>query len=262
MTTMTESLPSYSREALSSVVPPMLPPCYSSQPHADEETVAYTPRVANPTPHGLFIRQWPQATLILKGQDEGSRQPTYGRAGRIVGELGIANPEKIVKVTVKVCRILFYLRVHFPSRDEVVVNDVCLVLFSLLSCLRLLECLRSIYFYISHRKLNGQMSLSVADSGPVWFTLVAQTSVLWKHEPEQTHQDGSKVEQRCPSVLPIEFQFPNFYEEQGKDWRLPPSFEATFLGVPAMFVRCLYTLEVTIMRTRSYRLASWNTNKT
>ena len=111
MTTETGSLPSYSREPLSPGDPSVLPPCYSSQPHADEETVAYTPRVANPTPHGLFIRQWPQATLILKGQDEGSRQPTYGRAGKVIGELGITNPEKVVKVTVKVCRILFYLRV-------------------------------------------------------------------------------------------------------------------------------------------------------
>jgi hypothetical protein len=149
-TTETESLPSYSREPSSSVVPAVLPPCYSLQPHADEETVAHTPRVANTTPHGLFIRQWPQATLILKGQDEGSRQPTYGRAGRIVGELGIANPEKVARVTVKVCRMLSYLRVHLPSRDEfeAVVKHVCLVLFSLLSCLRFLKCLRSAYFYI------------------------------------------------------------------------------------------------------------------
>jgi hypothetical protein len=64
--------------------------------------VAYTPRVANPMPHGLFVRQWPQATLILQGQDEGSRQPTYGRAGKVIGELGITNPEKVVKVIVKV----------------------------------------------------------------------------------------------------------------------------------------------------------------
>jgi len=106
------------------------------------------------------------------------------------------------------------------------------------------------------------MSLSVADSGSVAFTLVAETSVLWKHQPEHALQDGPAVEQRCPSVLPIEFQFPNFYEGQGKDWRLPPTFEGAFLGIPAMFVRCIYTLEVTITRTRSYRLASWSTNKT
>lgn len=107
------------------------------------------------------------------------------------------------------------------------------------------------------------MSLSVADSGAVCCTLVAETNVLWKHQPEHAqHHDGSTVEQGCPSVLPIEFQFPNFYRVEGKDWRLPPSFQGTFLGLPAMFVRCTYTLEVTIARTRSYHLASWTTNKT
>jgi len=135
LVTETGSLPSYSREPLS-VVPP---PCYSSQPHADEESVAYTPRVANSTPHGLFIRQWPQATLILKGQDEGSRQPTYGRAGRVVGELGIANPEKITSVTVKVC----YSRIHLPCLGSPMmkVKHVCVVLFfccrSIYPCLKL-----------------------------------------------------------------------------------------------------------------------------
>jgi len=131
LVTETGSLPSYSREPLS-VVPP---PCYSSQPHADEETVAYTPRVANSTPQGLFIRQWPQATLILKGQDEGSRQPTYGRAGRIVGELGIANPEKITRVTVKVCRIPCY-SMSWLFHDE---GQACLFgsLRSIYPCLKL-----------------------------------------------------------------------------------------------------------------------------
>jgi hypothetical protein len=107
------------------------------------------------------------------------------------------------------------------------------------------------------------MSLSVVDRGSLGFKLVAETRVLWKHQPEDAHHDdGSTVERRCPSILPIDIQFPHFYEAQGKDWRLPPSFEATFLGIPAMFVKCTYTLEVTITRTRSYRLASWTTNKT
>jgi len=64
--------------------------------------VAYAPCVANPTPHEVFTKQWPQATLILGNQEEGSQEPTYGRAGRIVGELGIANTKKIGRVgTVK-----------------------------------------------------------------------------------------------------------------------------------------------------------------
>jgi len=107
------------------------------------------------------------------------------------------------------------------------------------------------------------MSLSVVDRGSLVCKLVAETRVLWKQQLEHVlHHDGSAVGRRCPSILPIDIQFPHFYEAQGKDWRLPPSFEATFLGIPAMFVKCTYTLEVTITRTRSYHFVSWTTNKT
>jgi len=107
------------------------------------------------------------------------------------------------------------------------------------------------------------MNLSVADSGSLSSVLVSETRVLWKRLPDEVVTSTS-VEQKCkcPSILPISIQIPPFYEVQGKVWRLPPSYEATFLGIPALFVRCMYTLSVTITRTRSYRLASWTTNKT
>lgn len=69
-------------------------------------------------------------------------------------------------------------------------------------------------------------------------------------------------ESKCPSILPISIPFPSTYRVDGRYWRLPPSFEATFLGIPALFVRCMYTLSVSITRTRSYHLASWTTSKT
>ncbi|KAF8967900.1 hypothetical protein BDZ97DRAFT_1903155 [Flammula alnicola] len=201
----------------SGLAPASLPPTYSIQPYTDEETVAFTPRAGIATPHGHFVRQWPQATLILKDQDPETRLPTYSRGGRVIGELGITNPDRIIKVTVK---------------------------------------------------LSGHMSLSVADSGSTGATLVSATHVLWKcaahtHNKNQHQDNGSSAtEQKCPSILPIHIQFPQSYQAEGKHWRLPPSFEATFLGIPAMFVRCLYTLSVTITRMRSYHLASWTTNKT
>ena len=104
------------------------------------------------------------------------------------------------------------------------------------------------------------MSLSVADSGSTCATLCSVTHVLWKnpHEP----QNSTAAEQKCPSILPIHIQFPQSYMSEGRPWRLPPSFEATFLGIPALFVRCMYTICITITRTRSYHLASWTTNKT
>ncbi|KAF9049864.1 hypothetical protein BJ165DRAFT_1454372 [Panaeolus papilionaceus] len=101
------------------------------------------------------------------------------------------------------------------------------------------------------------MSLSVADCGSEGVVLVDETQVLWQQdEGNSLHQD------RCPSILPIFMQFPQLYQSNGNNYRLPPSFEATFLGIPALFARCIYTLSVTITRTRSYRLASWTTHKT
>jgi hypothetical protein len=98
-------LPDYSREVPSPTTAPAtasLPPTYSYEPHADEETVAMTPRAGVTSPIGHFTRQWPQATLILRDQDPQLRLPTYGRGGRIIGELGLKNPDKVDRVTVKV----------------------------------------------------------------------------------------------------------------------------------------------------------------
>lgn len=78
------------------------PPVYSTQPHEDEETVASTPRVGLTTPQGTFIRQWGQATLILKDQEDGTRLPTYNRHGRIIGEIELKNTDRIIRITVKV----------------------------------------------------------------------------------------------------------------------------------------------------------------
>ncbi|PPR00983.1 hypothetical protein CVT24_000277 [Panaeolus cyanescens] len=181
------------------------PPTYSFQPYADEETVAFTPRMGPTTPNGNFVRCWPQATLILRDQDPEARLPRYGRGGRVIGELGLKSTSKVVKVTAT---------------------------------------------------LFGEMSLSVADCGTEEVILVDKSQVLWQDDEQDVQQN------RCPSILPIYIQFPQVYQLDGKNYRLPPSFEATFLGLPALFARCIYTLSVTITRTRSYRLASWTTHKT
>lgn len=79
------------------------PPTYSSEPGADEETVAHTPRAGrNTSPRGSFSKQWPQATLTLKDQDETARLPIYGRYGRITGELELKDTKSIVSVIAEV----------------------------------------------------------------------------------------------------------------------------------------------------------------
>ncbi|CAA7259055.1 unnamed protein product [Cyclocybe aegerita] len=105
---------------------PQEPPSYSNQPSPDEETVAYTPRgpAGAPHPQGTFVRKWPQATLILTDQEEGTRLPTYGRGGKIMGELGLASAERVVRVSVKVGSLCFERAGLRTFRSEVIVGGL------------------------------------------------------------------------------------------------------------------------------------------
>lgn len=136
------------------------------------------------------------------------------------------------------------------------------------------------------------MSLSVADSGSMDIPLVSEILMLYDQQqqgdsqtPDQTEMPSrtrrfslsrsqrrssssssssgdNQIINRCPSAFPISIQLPTTYEWAKKRYRMPPSFEATFLSLPALFVRCLYTLSVTITRTRGWNLGSWTTSKT
>ncbi|CAA7259056.1 unnamed protein product [Cyclocybe aegerita] len=103
------------------------------------------------------------------------------------------------------------------------------------------------------------MTLSVADSGSSTVTLVSDTRVLWKDNPGDPTSSSTS---RCPSLFPIDFEFPHTYTLGDNHWRMPPSFEVSFLGIPAFFVRCLFTLSVTITRARKLKGVAWTTSKT
>jgi len=115
------SLPSYDHVPPTPRAP-VEPPTYSSEPGADEETVAHTPRAGTSTsPQGSFSKQWPQATLTLKDQDETARLPTYGRYGRITGELELEDTTSIVSVIAEVGSaydFLFLCPVHYIAQTD------------------------------------------------------------------------------------------------------------------------------------------------
>lgn len=77
-------------------------PRYSSEPSADEETVAFTPRSVVTLPRGIFVKEWPQAKLVLMDQADDVILPSYGRYGQVIGELGLKYTTNIVAVTAKV----------------------------------------------------------------------------------------------------------------------------------------------------------------
>jgi len=96
---MTEAIPpSYST---SDLVPP---PSYSAGPQENEQRVAYTPRAGYESElrQGHYIVRWSQATLILKGQEDGVRLPTYSRGAEVSGELDLGNTAKVLRVALEV----------------------------------------------------------------------------------------------------------------------------------------------------------------
>ncbi|KAF9451980.1 hypothetical protein P691DRAFT_662123 [Macrolepiota fuliginosa MF-IS2] len=102
-------------------------------------------------------------------------------------------------------------------------------------------------------KLEGRVALSASDVGARVTRTVQEQRDLWGEE-------GSS--NQCPGILSFSFQLPSSFMENGKSWKLPPSFEASFLGVPALFARSSYTLSILLTRVVDYRLVSWIKQKT
>jgi hypothetical protein len=250
---------------------PLVPPDYSPEPLPDEETVTFTPRVRShnsSSPHGHFTRQWPQATLILRDQDPETRLPTYGRGGRIVGELGLTNPEKIERVTIKLTGQMSLSVADSGSSSTSLISDTYLLWKNPgTSQQNRPGSSSSQRRSASSRRASITGTAASASSSSPDASSSTPTSYFPSHpsNANAADEDSAPVidqQTKCPSILPISIPFPATYRVDGRHWRLPPSFEATFLGIPALFVRCMYTLSVSITRTRSYHLASWTTSKT
>ncbi|KAF5316906.1 hypothetical protein D9611_003884 [Ephemerocybe angulata] len=106
-------------------------------------------------------------------------------------------------------------------------------------------------------KLYGQMSLMAAEYGTSGATLVSHKETLW------ASKTAGGTSRPCPSILPFSIRIPCTYTSRdGKTTRLPPTFEHIFMSIPALIVKCNYSLSITIVKTRRYRFASWNVSKT
>ncbi|EAU91767.2 hypothetical protein CC1G_04535 [Coprinopsis cinerea okayama7 len=102
-------------------------------------------------------------------------------------------------------------------------------------------------------KLFGQMSVMAADCGSTGAVVVCDSRVLWTQEDPKD---------RCPSILPFAIRFPyTFTDPNGKTCKLPPSFETHYMGIPALFAKVVYTLTISITKTRRYALASWTSSR-
>jgi len=104
-------------------------------------------------------------------------------------------------------------------------------------------------------KLGGQMTMSAAAVGTTGAVLLSERRVLWTRECKQD---------RCPTMLPFSLTFPLGYTDSGSDktYKLPPTFDATFMSLPALYAKCVYSLTFTVTKTKRYSLASWVSSRT
>lgn len=94
----------------------------------------------------------------------------------------------------------------------------------------------------------------ISDAGVLDITIVSETRTLWNIA-------GKLEGQRCPNILPFSILFPVSFSQGDEVYPLPPSYEAVFLGMPALLARCIYTLGTIITRARRFGPASWKSSK-
>lgn len=102
-------------------------------------------------------------------------------------------------------------------------------------------------------QLEGRLTLSIADAGSSIITLISEKYILWKRSESSAP--------RCPNVIPFSIIFPATFEDGNRTRKLPPSYEALFYGSSALCVRCVYTLNITIIKRRP-RFSLWKPTKT
>ncbi|KAJ7791227.1 hypothetical protein B0H14DRAFT_2936571 [Mycena olivaceomarginata] len=99
-------------------------------------------------------------------------------------------------------------------------------------------------------KLEGRLEVTTTDFGVQATKVVKQTYCLWSSQP-----GSSSV---FPGTVDIACDFPATFQHQGRDipllpsrdFPLPPSYVARFPGFPALFVKCTYSLTISITKGR------------
>ncbi|KAJ7268850.1 hypothetical protein B0H12DRAFT_1009679 [Mycena haematopus] len=102
------------------------------------------------------------------------------------------------------------------------------------------ECVSSVSL-----KLEGRINLSSSDCGSIVQKIVEERRMLFDHA-----KSG-----RCPSVVGFALPFPTTYKDEGKVYRIPPTYETVCLGSPLIVVKCSYRLTFTITKLKSGRLS-------
>ncbi|KAJ7673519.1 hypothetical protein B0H17DRAFT_892010, partial [Mycena rosella] len=105
-------------------------------------------------------------------------------------------------------------------------------------------------------KLEGRMEIieiSTAGSGALTINTVKNSYSLWSL--------GSSTSSSCPERIDFACQLPAKFGHRGCEYPLPPSYNARFPGIPALFAKCTYSLTISITEVRR-RLGLWSKTKT
>ncbi|KAK7048645.1 hypothetical protein R3P38DRAFT_1873638 [Favolaschia claudopus] len=93
-------------------------------------------------------------------------------------------------------------------------------------------------------KLQGRIETTTTDSGVQSIKVFKNTYCLWSCDP------SSAESSEFPGTVELACEFPATCQHDGRNEPLPPSYIVGFPGFPALFVRCQYSLHITITNTR------------
>ncbi|KAJ6508379.1 hypothetical protein C8R45DRAFT_859380 [Mycena sanguinolenta] len=96
-------------------------------------------------------------------------------------------------------------------------------------------------------KLEGRLEVSTTYAGVQIIKIVHNTYRLWS---------ASSSASPFPGTIDIVCDFPTTFQYNGRDFPLPPSYIAGFPGYPALFAKCSYSLNISIIKHKRLGLLS------
>ncbi|KAJ7263175.1 hypothetical protein B0H12DRAFT_1012381 [Mycena haematopus] len=96
-------------------------------------------------------------------------------------------------------------------------------------------------------KLEGRLEVTTSFSGVQIINVFKNIYCLWS---------SGSFTSPFPGTIDIVCDFPATFQHQGRDFPLPPSYVARFPGYPALFVKCTYSLNISITKERRLGLLS------
>ncbi|KIM85065.1 hypothetical protein PILCRDRAFT_6051 [Piloderma croceum F 1598] len=189
-------------------------PRYSSEPSVDEQTLDHTPVVGQHAPTGTYVKSNDIFTLTLDEQVYGAVLPTYGRNGLIKGTVSLHDCAEVTTLNVKAS----HGDIPFPKLQVLNISS----------------------------QLDGILNVAIADGRVAKTTFLTAKHIIWSNE--------LSLNEMCPSSLPFECALPSMYQERGRVFPLPPSYEILSPGDPKVAISCDYTLTVEALKAQIFPL--------